>query len=258
MMAAAPAPCTARAAISAAVSWASAHAADETANTASPAAKTRRRPSRSPSAAAVISSTAKLSAEALIVHSRPAREAPRCRRIVVSAVATTSASRITRNDATEASARTHRCAAVTAGRPAVTAAQRWVLALASVASFLVILDALVVATALTTIRRHLGASLAGLEWTINASALSFAVLLMTAAALGDRLGRRRVFAAGLAVFAVSSAACALAQDTAALIAARAVQGAGAAAIMPMALALLNGAFPPGRRGWALGIYGSVT
>ena len=146
----------------------------------------------------------------------------------------------------------------TAGRPAVTAAQRWVLALASVASFLVILDALVVATALTTIQRHLGASLAGLEWTINAYALSFAVLLMTAAALGDRLGRRRVFAAGLAVFAVSSAACALAQDTAALIAARAVQGAGAAAIMPMALALLNGAFPPGRRGWALGIYGSVT
>ena len=110
----------------------------------------------------------------------------------------------------------------TAGRPAVTAAQRWVLALASVASFLVILDALVVATALTTIQRHLGASLAGLEWTINAYALSFAVLLMTAAALGDRLGRRRVFAAGLAAFAVSSAACALAQDTAALIAARAV------------------------------------
>src|SRR5215813_1585164 len=78
----------------------------------------------------------------------------------------------------------------TAGRPAVTAAQRWVLALASVASFLVILDALVVATALTTIQRHLGASLAGLEWTINAYTLSFAVLLMTAAALGDRPGRR--------------------------------------------------------------------
>jgi EmrB/QacA subfamily drug resistance transporter len=142
--------------------------------------------------------------------------------------------------------------------PAVTAAQRWVLGLASVASFLVILDALVVATALTAIQRHLGASLAGLEWTINAYTLSFAVLLMTAAALGDRLGRRRVFAAGLAVFAISSAACALAPDTAALIAARTVQGAGAAAIMPMALALLNGAFPPQRRGWAIGIYGSVT
>ena len=144
------------------------------------------------------------------------------------------------------------------GHAAVTAAQRWALGLASAASFLVILDALVVATALTAIRRHLGTSLAGLEWTVNAYTLAFAVLLMTAAALGDRLGRRRVFAAGLAVFAASSAACALAPGTAALIAARAVQGAGAAAIMPMALALLNGAFPPQRRGWALGIYGSVT
>jgi EmrB/QacA subfamily drug resistance transporter len=140
----------------------------------------------------------------------------------------------------------------------VTAAQGWVLALASVASFLVILDMLVVAIALTAIHRDLGSSLAGLEWTVNAYTLSFAVLLMTAAAIGDRLGRRRVFAAGLALFAVSSAACALAPDAAALIAARGVQGAGAAAIMPMALALLNGAFPPGRRGWAIGIYGSVT
>jgi EmrB/QacA subfamily drug resistance transporter len=147
----------------------------------------------------------------------------------------------------------------TAGRgAAVTAAQRWVLALTSVASFLVVLDMLVVATALTAIHRHLGASLAGLEWTVNAYTLSFAVLLMSAAALGDRLGRRRVFAAGLALFALASAACALAPDIAALIAARAVQGAGAAAVMPMALALLNGAFPPQRRGWAIGIYGSVT
>jgi len=139
-----------------------------------------------------------------------------------------------------------------------TGAQRWALALASVASFLVILDMLVVVTALTAIQRHLGSSLASLEWTVNAYTLSFAVLLMTAAAAGDRLGRRRVFAAGLALFAVSSAACAVAPDAAALIAARAVQGAGAAAIMPMALAQLNGAFPPGRRGWAIGIYGSVT
>jgi EmrB/QacA subfamily drug resistance transporter len=139
-----------------------------------------------------------------------------------------------------------------------TLAQRWVLALASLASFMVILDMLVVATALTAIRRDLGASLGDLEWTVNAYTLSFAVLLMTAAALGDRLGRRRVFVAGLALFAISSAACALAPDAAALIAARAVQGAGAATVMPMALALLNGAFPPARRGWAIGIYGSVT
>jgi EmrB/QacA subfamily drug resistance transporter len=149
---------------------------------------------------------------------------------------------------------------VTAGRRSAgtTRQQRWVLGLASLASFIVILDVMVVATALTALRRHLGASLADLEWTVNAYTLSFAVLLMTAAALGSRLGRRRVFAAGLAVFGVSSAGCALAPDAAALIAARAVQGAGAATIMPMALALLNAAFPPARRGWAIGIYGGVT
>jgi EmrB/QacA subfamily drug resistance transporter len=140
----------------------------------------------------------------------------------------------------------------------VTREQRWVLGLASLASFMVILDVMVVATALTAIRRYLGASLADLEWTVSAYTLSFAVLLMTAAALGDRLGRRRIFAAGLTIFAVSSAACALAPDAAALIAARAVQGAGAATVIPMALALLNGAFPPHRRGWAIGIYGGVT
>lgn len=132
------------------------------------------------------------------------------------------------------------------------------LGLASLASFIVILDVMVVATALTAIRRHLGASLADLEWTVNAYTLSFAVLLMTAAALGDRLGRRRVFASGLVLFAVSSAGCALAPGAAALIAARALQGAGAATVMPMALALLNGAFPAARRGWAIGIYGGVT
>ena len=145
------------------------------------------------------------------------------------------------------------------GGPArITSEQRWVLGLASLASFIVILDVMVVATALTELRRSLHASLADLEWTVNAYTLSFAVLLMTAAALGDRLGRRRVFAAGLVMFAVSSAGCALAPDAAALIAARAVQGAGAATIMPMALALLNAAFPPARRGWAIGIYGGVT
>jgi EmrB/QacA subfamily drug resistance transporter len=141
------------------------------------------------------------------------------------------------------------------GRPS---AQRWALALSSAASFLVVLDSLVVATALTSIGRDLGSSLGGLEWTVNAYALSFAVLLLTGAALGDMLGRRRVFAAGLVLFAVASAACALAPSVGVLIAARAVQGAGAAAIMPMALALLNMAFPPHRRGRAIGMYGSIT
>ncbi len=141
---------------------------------------------------------------------------------------------------------------------ALSSAQGWALALASAASFMVVLDLLVVATALSTIRRDLGASIEQLEWTVNAYTLTFAVLLMTAAALGDRFGRRRLFAAGLGLFAAASAACALAPSVGWLIAARAVQGAGAAMVMPLALALLNAAFPPQRRGWAMGIFGGVT
>ncbi len=141
---------------------------------------------------------------------------------------------------------------------AASSAQRWALALASAASFMVVLDLLVVATALSTIRRDLGASIEQLEWTVNAYTLTFAVLLMTAAALGDRFGRRRLFAVGLGLFAAASAACALAPGVGWLIAARAVQGAGAALVMPLALALLNAAFPPQRRGWAMGIFGGVT
>jgi EmrB/QacA subfamily drug resistance transporter len=139
-----------------------------------------------------------------------------------------------------------------------TPVQRWTLGLASVASFVVVLDLLVVATALTAIRRDLGASVGQLEWTVNAYTLSFAVLLLTTAALGDRFGRRRGFALGLALFGAASAACALAPDVGWLITARAVQGAGAATIMPLALALMNGAFPPERRGWAAGVYGGIT
>ena len=148
---------------------------------------------------------------------------------------------------------------MTASRQAaVTRGQGWALALASAASFMVVLDQLVVATALSTIRRDLGASIGQLEWTVNAYTLAFAVQLMTAAAVGDRFGRRRVFAAGLGVFAAGSAACALAPGIGALIAARTVQGVGAAMVMPLALALLNAAFPPQRRGWAMGIFGGVT
>jgi len=136
--------------------------------------------------------------------------------------------------------------------------RRWVLGVTSAGSFIVVLDMLVVATALTTIQRDLGASIADLEWTVNAYTLSCAVLLMTASALGDRLGRRRVFGIGLGLFAAASAACALAPNVGALVAARAIQGAGAAAVLPLGLALLNAAYPPERRGWAVGIYGSVT
>src|SRR4051794_20489566 len=110
---------------------------------------------------------------------------------------------------------------------------RWVIALTAIGSMMAALDTLVVANALSTIRVDLGASVEQLEWTVNAYNLSFAVLLVTAAALGDRYGRRRFYAIGLGLFAVASAACALAPDVGTLIAARAVQGAGAALVMPL-------------------------
>src|SRR3954469_3486191 len=140
----------------------------------------------------------------------------------------------------------------------MTSTQRWVLGLAALASFMVALDTLVVSTALTTIHRDLDASVAELEWTVNAYNLTFAVLLLPAAALGDRLGRRRLLAFGLAGFSLASAACALAPDAPTLIAARAVQGAGAALVMPLALALVGAAFPPERRGAAMGAMQGLT
>ncbi|HEY1623400.1 MAG TPA: MFS transporter [Streptosporangiaceae bacterium] len=136
--------------------------------------------------------------------------------------------------------------------------QRWVLGLTSVAALMVSLDVQVVATALPVIRVHLHASLAALEWTVNAYTLSFAVLLLTGAALGERFGRRRMLVAGIGLFTAASAACALAPDAGALIAARAVQGGGGALMLPLAMSLLSAAFPPERRPWALGIFTSVT
>jgi len=123
---------------------------------------------------------------------------------------------------------------------------------------MVSLDSQVVATALPVIRQNLHASLAALEWTVNAYTLSFAVLLLTGAALGERLGRRRMLAAGLSLFTVASAACALAPNVGALVAARAVQGAGSALVLPLAVALLSAGFPPERRAWATGVFMSVT
>ncbi|TYK45881.1 DHA2 family efflux MFS transporter permease subunit [Actinomadura decatromicini] len=133
-----------------------------------------------------------------------------------------------------------------------------VLALTSVSALMILLDALVVTTALSTIRTDLGASVETLEWTVAAFALPFAALLMTASALGERYGRRRMLIAGLAVFTLASAACALAPSVGALIAARAVQGAGSALVMPHAMALLAAAYPAERRARALGIFSGVT
>jgi MFS family permease len=137
-------------------------------------------------------------------------------------------------------------------------ATRWVVVLTGIGSLMAALDTLVVSKALSTIRLDLHASVEQLEWTVNAYNLSFAVLLLTGAALGDRYGRRNLFATGLALFAGASAVCALAPDIGWLIAARTVQGAGAALIMPLGLALLSAAFPPERRGAAIGIFSAIT
>jgi EmrB/QacA subfamily drug resistance transporter len=138
------------------------------------------------------------------------------------------------------------------------ATKSWVLALASIASCMVALDAMVVTTALSAIQVGLGASLESLEWTVNAYNLSFAVLLLTGTALGDRFGRRRMFCYGIGLFAGGSVACGLATSVGLLIAARALQGAGAALVVPLAMALLAAAFPREERGRALGLFSGVT
>ncbi|MEO8898436.1 MAG: DHA2 family efflux MFS transporter permease subunit [Candidatus Dormibacter sp.] len=142
----------------------------------------------------------------------------------------------------------------------MTTARRtgWTLALVSAALFMVTLDNLVVTTALPSIHRDLGGGIDSLEWTVNAYTLSFAVLLLTGAALGDRFGRRRMFGLGLAVFTLGSAAAAMAPSIGALVAARALQGAGGALVTPLTLTLLSEAFPQGRRGVALGIWSGIS
>jgi EmrB/QacA subfamily drug resistance transporter len=137
-------------------------------------------------------------------------------------------------------------------------AKTFVLILTSIASFMVALDALALTTALNTIRADLDTSIDTLEWTVNAYNVSFAVLLLTGAALGDRFGRRRMFAAGLGLFVFASVCCALAGSVGTLIAARAVQGVGAALVMPLAMALLSTAFPPEERGRVLGLFSGIT
>jgi EmrB/QacA subfamily drug resistance transporter len=134
----------------------------------------------------------------------------------------------------------------------------WTFIVTSVAVFMVSLDNLVVTTALPVIKADLGASLQGLEWTVNAYTLTFAVFLLTGAALGDRFGRRRLLVAGLALFTVSSAAAALAPSIGWLIAARAAQGIGGAIVAPLTLTILSAAVSPSRRGMALGIWGGVS
>jgi EmrB/QacA subfamily drug resistance transporter len=134
----------------------------------------------------------------------------------------------------------------------------WTFVITSTALFMVVLDNLVVSTAIPVIRVDLGASLQQLEWTVNAYTLTFAVFLLTGAALGDRFGRKRLFMLGIAVFTAASAAAALAPSAEWLIAARAVQGLGSAIVMPLTLTILSAAVPAERRGVALGAWSGIA
>ena len=135
---------------------------------------------------------------------------------------------------------------------------RWVLGLTSTAYFMVVLDALVVVTALPRMKADLHVGLSSLQWTVNAYGIAFAAGIITAAALGDRFGRRRVFLAGLVLFTVASAACAVAPTASALIAARIVQGLGGAVVLPLSLTILTTAYPPQKRGMIVGVYGGLA
>ena len=136
--------------------------------------------------------------------------------------------------------------------------ERRTLVIVSLALFMVVLDNLVVTVALPSIRRSFGSSVQSLEWTVNAYTLAYAALLLTGAALGDRFGRRRIFTIGMTLFTAASAAAALAPNTGLLIAARAIQGSGAAIATPLTLTLLAEAFPAARRGAAIGIWSAIS
>src|SRR6266487_3835942 len=135
---------------------------------------------------------------------------------------------------------------------------RWACLLTSAAAFMVTLDNLVVTTAIPVIRRDLHAGIGGLEWTVNAYTLTFAVLLLTGAALGDRFGRRRLLAIGLGIFTLASAAAALAPTAGALIAARAAQGVGGAIVTPLTLTILSAGVPANRRGAFIGAWSGIA
>jgi len=142
--------------------------------------------------------------------------------------------------------------------PGTTPRTGWTLAIVSIALFMTALDNLVVGVALPSIRVDLGGSIESLEWTVNAYTLTFAVLLITGAALGDRFGRKRMFNIGLAIFTGASALAALAPSIDGLIAARALQGLGAAIVLPLTLTILSDAIAPEKRGMALGIWAGVS
>jgi EmrB/QacA subfamily drug resistance transporter len=134
----------------------------------------------------------------------------------------------------------------------------WTLAAMCFALFMIMLDNTVVNVALPSIQKDLGASLSGLEWTVNAYTLSFAVLLVTGGRLGDILGRRKMFLFGVIVFALSSASIGMAPNETWLVAGRALQGLGAAFMMPATLSIITVTFPPAERGKAIGTWAGVS
>jgi EmrB/QacA subfamily drug resistance transporter len=134
----------------------------------------------------------------------------------------------------------------------------WVMALTSTAYFMVVLDSSVLITALPRMQRDLHVGLSSLQWTFNAYGIAFAAGIITAAALGDRFGRRRVFNSGIALFTIASVACALAPSAGELIAARTVQGLAGAVVLPLSLTILTSAFPPEKRGMIVGVYGGLA
>jgi EmrB/QacA subfamily drug resistance transporter len=144
------------------------------------------------------------------------------------------------------------------GKPSTNRALRWVVGLTSTAYFMVVLDSVVVITALPRMQRDLHVGVSSLQWTVTAYGIAFAAGIITAAALGDRFGRRLVFSSGLALFTLASAACALAPTMSELIVARTVQGLGAAAVLPLSLTILTTAFPPQKRGMIVGVYGGLA
>lgn len=135
---------------------------------------------------------------------------------------------------------------------------RWVLAITSIAFFMVVLDTVVVITALPRMQQDLHVSISALQWTLNAYGIAFAAGIITATALGDRFGRRKVFVIGLVLFTIASIACALVTNAPELIAARSVQGLGGAIVGPLSLTILTTAAPPERRGMIVGAYGGLA
>src|ERR687894_2513648 len=142
--------------------------------------------------------------------------------------------------------------------PSTSSRATWTLVITGIALFMTALDSLVVGVALHSIRLDLGGTIESLEWTVNGYTLAFAVLLITGAALGDRFGRKRMFVIGVGLFTAASALAAVAPSIEALIAARALQGLGAAILTPLTLTLISQAFPPEKRATALGIWGGIT